>query len=122
MRSIALFLLLVKFTNVHGFGLFEPTIECTVIKVVSTTTVFGIVEFPKLYQSINNDPLKSVLHIAGKKLPKVKPKTVFKTDNFEKISIITENDNFELQLHGKPVSRNGTLTANGKILAEVTCH
>ena len=69
-----------------------------------------------------NDPIKSILHIAGKKLPMVKPKTIFKTETFEKIFIYTENSNFELQLKGKPISRNGTLAVNGKILAEVTYH
>lgn len=88
----------------------------------SSKTTFGIVEFPKIYQSIHIDPLKSILHIAGNKLPKVKLKTIFKSENFEKISIITENSNMELHLNGKPISRNGTPALNGKLLAEVTCH
>ena len=106
----------------HGFQLFEPSIECTVIKVHSTKNVLGHPKFPLLYQSINNNPTKSVLIIAGKKLPGVVPKTILKTDNFEKISIVIENKNIELELKGKPISRNGTLKLDGELLADVTCH
>ena len=106
----------------YGFGLFEPSIECTVIKVHSTAKALGQTKFPKLYQSIYNDPMTSTLIIAGKKLLGVKPETLLKTDNFEKISIIVEAKTLELELKGKPISRNGILKFEGKLLAEVTCH
>ncbi|MBL7557372.1 MAG: hypothetical protein JNM24_16205 [Bdellovibrionaceae bacterium] len=122
MRWKSLILLSFIVDAAYGFSVLEPSIECTVIKVVSTTAAFDQSEFPKLYQSINNDPVNSILNMAGKRFLKVKPKTVFKTQNYEKISIDIENNTFELQLNGKPISRNGTLAVNGKLLAKVTCH
>ena len=122
MYPIFFFLVLLCLKKSLGFTLFGPSIECTVIKVYSTTKALGFDEFPKLYQSINNDPLSSNLVIAGKKNIGVKPEILIKTDNFEKITISINNDKLELHLNGKPLSRNGTLSINGKVLAEITCH
>jgi hypothetical protein len=105
-----------------GFNVLGPNIECTVVKVHSTARVLGDSKFPKLYQSINNDPTKSDLVIAGKKLSGISPTTIFKTDTLEKISIEIEASKIELELKGKPISRNGTLRLDGKLLADVTCH
>ena len=120
-RIFFIFLLLVSEPST-GFSLFEPSIECTVIKVHTTTDIMGIPEFPKLYQSVNNDPLRSILKIAGTVFPGAKPKTHLNTDKFEKISILLQNKILELELHGKPISRNGFLKVDGKLLADVTCH
>jgi hypothetical protein len=105
-----------------AFGMFEPSIECTVIKVYSTTKAFGFDKFPKLYQSINNDPLSSKLIIAGKEFSKLSPISIIKTETYEKISISSEQDQLSLELSGKPISRNGTMMFNGVKVASVTCH
>ncbi len=122
MRNTLLTLLLIIGNIAEGYDFFEPSIECTVIKVHSHIHAFGQSKFPRLYQSINNQPSKETLTIASKSLPGVRPKTIFKTENFEKISIVIGIQNFELELKGKPISRNGVLKVDGKILADVTCH
>lgn len=108
--------------NSFAFGIFEPSIECTVIKVHSTRKVFGFESFPKLYQSINNDPSSSRLMIAGKEFSKLNPVSNIKTENYEKLVINSGTDQLGLELKGKPVSRNGTMTVNGATVADVTCH
>ncbi len=105
-----------------AFGVFEPSIECTVIKVHLTRKVFGFESFPKLYQSINNDPTSSKLMIGGKEFSKINPLSTIKTENYEKIVIDSGADQLGLELKGKPVSRNGTMTVNGATVADVTCH
>ena len=105
-----------------AFSPFEPSIECTVIKILAIQSVFGIGKFPKLYQSINNNPLSSKLFIAGKEFSKLNPVSYLKTENYEKISIESGGDHLGLELKGKPISRNGTMTVNGVMIADVTCH
>ncbi len=78
--------------------------------------------FPKQYQSINNDPFDSKLVVAGQSFPLVNPKTLLKTETFERIQIDLAKDILELELEGKPLSRQGTLKINGKVVADVTCH
>jgi hypothetical protein len=103
-------------------SLFEPSIECTVIKVIEPQSVFGISRFPELHQSINNNPQTSKLIVGKKELLKVDPVSVVKTDRYEKILIKEGNSELILELKGKPISRNGTMAINGKLAAEVTCH
>lgn len=105
-----------------AFDIFEPSIECTVVKVHSTRKVFGFESFPKLYQSINNDPTSSKLMIGGKEFSKINPVSTFKTENYEKIMIDSGTDQLGLELKGKPLTRNGTMTVNGANMADVTCH
>jgi hypothetical protein len=87
-----------------------------------TQKAFGLVKFPVLYQSINNDPLSSALFIAGKEFSKINPVSDWKTEDYEKISIHSDQDDLVLELLGKPISRKGSLRLNGKIVADVTCH
>ena len=105
-----------------AFSHFEPSIECTVIKVHGTQNAFGLAQFPVLYQSINNNPLSSALFIAGKEFSKINPVSDWKTDDYEKISIHSGQDDLGLELFGKPISRKGSLRLNGSIVADVTCH
>ncbi len=119
---LALVLILLCSHQASAFNPFEPSIECTVIKVLSTKSVFGISKFPKLYQSFNNDPLSSKLFIAGKEFSKLNPVSDLKTEIYEKISIDSGRDHLVLELKGKPISRNGTMAVNGVIIADVTCH
>jgi len=100
----------------------EPSIECTVIKVLSPQKVFGFDKFPLLYQSINNNPPTSKLYVGGKEFFKVDPVSLFKTHDFERLLIESNGDKLELELKGRPISRNGKMTINGKLAAEVTCH
>lgn len=102
--------------------LFEPSIECTVIKVIEPQKVFGFKKFPELYQSINNNPQTSKLRVGKLELSNVDPVSAVKTESYEKILIKQNSDQLELELKGKPLSRNGTMTINGKLAAEVTCH
>lgn len=106
----------------NAFALLEPSIECTVIKVIEPQKAFGIKKFPELYQSINNDPQSSRLRVGKLELSKVDPVSAVKTESYEKILIKQDSDQLELELKGKPLSRNGTMTINGKLAAEVTCH
>jgi hypothetical protein len=105
-----------------GLSVLEPRIECTVIKVHTSVRTLGFDKFPKLYDSINNNPLKSKLLIAGREIRNLNPETVLKTDSYERISIIHETGTLELELNGKPISRNGVLKENGVVLGKVTCH
>ena len=122
MAPLALAVSLLGSLQASAFSAIEPRIECTVIKVLATRTVFGINRFPKLYQSINNDPLTSKLFIAGKEFSRLNPVSDFKTETYEKISISAGSEQLGLGLKGKPISRNGTMTFNGLTLANVTCH
>lgn len=105
-----------------ALSIFEPSVECTVIKVISPQSVFGINKFPELYQSINNNPQTSKLIVGKRELKTIDPVSVVKTDNYEKILIKEGSDELVLELNGKPISRNGTMTINGKLAAKVTCH
>ncbi len=105
-----------------GLSVLEPNIECTVIRVHTSVRTLGFDKFPKMYDSINNNPLKSKLLIAGREFPKLNPETVLKTESYERISIVHETGTLELELNGKPISRNGILKENGVVLARVTCH
>ena len=105
-----------------ALSIFEPSVECTVIKVISPQSVFGIKKFPELYQSINNNPQTSKLIVGKRELKTIDPVSVVKTDNYEKILIKEGSDELVLELNGKPISRNGTMTINGKLAAKVTCH
>lgn len=115
------FSILISF-NVYCFNLSEPSIECTVVKVHSTKRSFGFDQFPKLYQSINNNPLESKLFIAAKEFSKIDPVTLIKTESYERISIVSGSENLLLELNGKPISRNGTMKINEIKVADVTCH
>jgi hypothetical protein len=111
-------LFLIGFSNltmgsIVGLNVLEPSIECTVIKVNSSIPLLGFDNFPKLYDSINNNPLKSKLLIAGREFPKLNPETILKTETYERISIIHDRGTLELVLNGKPISRNGVLKENG---------
>lgn len=101
---------------------FEPNIECTITKVHSSVELEKIGKFPKLHQSINNWLIESDLHVAGHRLPASDPKTVFKTDSYEEIQIPVGKVVLTLELHGKPISRNGVLKIGSQLLGDVTCH
>ncbi len=60
MKYIVPLLILNSFA-VAGDWTFEPSIQCTVVKVHSNIAILGFNSFPKLYQSINNDPITSKL-------------------------------------------------------------
>lgn len=105
-----------------GLSVLEPSIECTVIKVHTSIQTLGFDRFPKLYDSINNQPLKSKLLIASREFSKLNPETVLKTESYERISIIHDAGTLELELNGKPISRNGVPKENGVVLGKVTCH
>lgn len=122
LKMLFFILIFMHFNPLYGFNIFEPVIECTIIKVHATTTFSSIRKFPKLYQSINNNPTKSILRIAGETFLNIKPETLIKTSNFERILIANGADDFVLDLNGKPISRNGVLKKNGKLLADLTCH
>lgn len=108
--------------SAYGINLIEPQIQCTVVKVISTVNIFGIKKFPALHQSINNDPIESTLHIGRVRLAKVQPFTMFKSKLVEIISIRDGNQQLDLELNGKPMSRQGVIKYNGAVLAELTCH
>jgi len=120
-----LFLVIFIFWSSQTFGfisIFEPNIECTVIKVHSEIKALGFKKFPTLYLSINNKPIDSKLLIGKKKFDRLSPKTVIKTESYEKIIIKHDEGQLELELKGKPMSRNGTLSESGKLIADITCH
>ena len=118
-----LFLAIIVFCSVaFAISPFEPSIECTVIKIIEPQPVFGINKFPKLYQSINNNPQTSKLIVGEKELLHTDPVSVIKTVDYEKLTIALNQDQLVLELKGRPISRNGTMTINGKLAAEVTCH
>ena len=100
----------------------EPRIECTVIKILSDEEKFGDTSFPELYESIYNDNLKSQLFIGGKELRETNPQQFFKQEKIEKIKIKYQSDIMNLEIRGKPISRNGKLSINGKYVADITCH
>ncbi|MBT7610010.1 MAG: hypothetical protein HN576_09650, partial [Bacteriovoracaceae bacterium] len=50
------------------------------------------------------------------------PKTISKTEIFEKILIKHKSGQLELEINGKPISRNGYLKESGKLIADITCH
>ena len=82
---IGLFFLIIVPT--YSISNIEPSVQCTIIKVYETVQILGFTKFPELYQSINNDPTKSTLIIAEKKFTNLIPKTISKTEIFEKILI-----------------------------------
>lgn len=100
----------------------EPRIECTVVKILSSKTKFSRTGFPKLYDSIFNDNLKSQLFIGGKEFTNLSPQRTFKGESLEKIKIMNKAERMDLEIKGKPISRNGTLSINGKLVANITCH
>jgi len=120
--KLILVLILLYTNSISAFNPLEPSIECTVIKVLSPQKVFGFDKFPLLYQSINNNPPTSKLYVGGKEFFKVDPVSLFKTHDFERLLIESNGDKLELELKGRPISRNGKMTINGKLAAEVTCH
>jgi len=121
-KKIFTMILLLVSLDLFSFDINEPQIQCTVVKVHKYIKAFGFKKFPKLYQSINNNPLNSLLLIAGRKYPKLDPKIINKTKDFEQISISNGKDIIELEILGQPISRHGILKVNGKILANITCH
>ena len=100
----------------------EPDVECIVIKVNSTVKLQTLGIFPKQYQSINNDALYSRLRIGKFELPEVNPVQIEESGNISRIAITMDGAKIELLLQGPPMSRNGPLSVNGKILGSVTCH
>lgn len=122
MTRLVFSLIFVYTIHLSAFSPFEPSIECTVIKIFATQKAFGFSKLPTIYQSINNNPISSTLFIAGREFPKLDPVSELKTETYEKISIKSGNDQLELELRGKPISRNGKLTVNGQVVADVTCH
>lgn len=108
--------------SAKAFDLFEPSIECTVIKVNKQVSAFGFKKFPKLYSGIFNQPNGNNLKISGESFKGIRPITKFKTEVFERIQIDIGEDVMLVELHGKPLSRNGNLLVNGVEVGKVTCH
>ena len=107
----------------QGFWpIFGPDISCTVIKVHSQIKILGLKKFPSLYQSIYNNPITSTFRIGKIQFDKIVPKTIVKNDRYEKIIISHAEGQLELELNGRPMSRNGTLKESGKLIADITCH
>ncbi len=105
-----------------AFSYFAPNIECTILKSYEKVKFMEIKNFPSKYQSINYSPKTEKLIIAGAFVKGIKPIITFKTDEIEKISITSGVNYLELELLGKPISRNGYLSLNGKKIALLTCH
>ncbi len=125
MSHLLFFYITISLQTIHAkqmIDIFEPNIECTVVKVLSSRAALGFSRFPILYQSINNKPLTSILIIGGHEFVNLNATTDIKTDSYEKISINTNEGPLVIELHGKPISRNGTLSLNGQVLAHITCH
>lgn len=108
--------------DLSAFELLEPSIECTVVKVLKQANIGQLKKFPKLYASINNNPSTSKLVISGIEYKNVDPVTKIKTENFESIVIKVEQSELILELTGKPISRNGTLKFGLIELGKITCH
>ncbi len=106
----------------YGFSPLEPSIECTVIKVLKQQDIGNLKKFPKLYSSIYNNPVASSLFIAGLEFKNTDPVSQIKTAIFEKVMISIEEQELVLELNGKPISRNGVLKLGSIVLAKVTCH
>ena len=100
----------------------EPRIECTVVEILSNKKKFGKTSFPKLYDIVYNDNLKSQLFIGGKEFTHLNPQRTFKGESLEKIKIQDQAERIDLEIKGKPISRNGILKINGKWVANITCH
>lgn len=97
----------------------QPEIQCTVLEVEKESKLFGI--NIKQYDSISNDAVRSKLTISNKSVP-LTPELKEKTVDFEKIEITKNDQRVILKIHGKPISRNGTLELNGERIAKITCH
>lgn len=121
MKTIC-FGLILYVSSAYGFSPIEPSIECTVIKVLKQQDIGKFKKFPQLYTSINNNPATSRLFIAGVEFKSSDPISQIKSEVFEKIMISVEKSELILELHGKPVSRNGDLKLGSLLLAKVTCH
>lgn len=109
--------------SIHSKGsIFAPSIQCTVIKVHSTSNILGQKAFPKLYQNISYNPIRGIFILGSNKFKNLIPKTILKTNNLERILIKYKQGQLELQIHGKPISRNGILKQGQNTLADITCH
>ena len=108
--------------SLSSFELLEPSIECTVVKVINQIDIDRLKKFPKLYTSINNQSATSRLVISGKEFKNIDPVTKIKTDSFESIVIKIEQSELIIELKGKPISRNGSLKFGLIELAKITCH
>jgi len=121
-RASAAVILFIASSAASALNVLEPHVQCTVVKVHSVLDVFGIKNFPSLYQSLNNHPSEKTMHIANVSLNNIKPITTYKSETLELITIQNGSQKLELELHGKPISRQGVLKSNGVLLAELTCH
>ena len=110
------------FNIANGFSPTEPSIECTVVKVLKQQNIGQLKKFPKLYTSINNNPITSKLSISGVEFKDTDPVSQIKTESYEKIILPVEKFELTLELNGKPISRNGVLKSGSLVLAKVTCH
>ncbi len=118
-----LFISLLTSFSVYGMGLFEPDIQCTVIKVhKQVKSVLDFKAFPKKFHTINNIATSSTLTIAGKKFNNLDPKVKKKMVGFERIEIELQNGILQLDINGKPMSRNGVLKFSGDLIGDITCH
>ena len=110
------------YSTCFAVQLFEPSIQCTVVKVYSTKKILGFQYFPRKFHTINNVPHTSKLSIGKKEFKKLNPRSISKTLETEIIMIDTGNGKLELKLTGKAMSRTGELKISGEILADLTCH
>ena len=122
MKYFYYILIIFKSSLLFAYSPIEPSVECTVIKVLAQKNLGQLKSFPQLYTSINNNPIASKLNISGIEFEKSDPISLIKTENFEKISISIENIELILELNGKPLSRKGHLKFQQTKLAEITCH
>lgn len=106
----------------YGFSPVEPSIECTVVKVLKQQNLADFRNFPKLYTSINNDPVTSRLFVAGVEFKDADPVSQIKTETYEKIIMRVGKSELTLEVNGKPISRSGILKSGSIELAKVTCH
>jgi hypothetical protein len=117
-----LFILFLYCGDLMAFEVLEPSIECTVVKVLNQRDIGQLNKFPNLHAVINNKPATSKLVISGIEFKNIDPVTILKTENYERILIKVEQSELILELTGKPISRNGKLKFGPIELGKITCH
>ncbi len=115
-------LAIILISRVLAFGLIVPDIQCTVTEVIKSQVVFGFKDFPQKYDAIANNGMLSKLAIRMKPFKSDPPYTIFKKGLREKILIKKNGKEMVIDIKGKPMSRQGTLSINNELVAKVTCH
>lgn len=108
--------------KLSAFFLSEPSIECTVIKVLKTSSIFGLKDYPSKYSTINNHSASSELKLDGRLFYNLSPVVKNQNESYQEIVIENSIDKMVLKIHGKPISRSGVLEINGIQVASITCH